>query len=388
MFSIPENVLLFLSAFTTFQGCLLALILYFHPKSDKSVNTFLALYIFFTSAPSIVLIWQYFFSWEISLFVQPFLLLTGPLLYLYVRSFKETISWKKTWPHFILFAICTGVTVFFYFKVGVNYPSGHNVPQEVLRHPFYYLPVISRSAQRIVYYFAAYKILVSYQRSIRQLFSDTSRINLAWVSWLINGYLVLIVLIIVLSVRIFQHPESYNTLIFIVDILVMVYVYLAALKGIFQPTIWQLHGPVTKERLEAEMRQAEKIVVDRTGGYLARDTQTRNEKIEEITGRIKTLVEDEKLYLEPELTLQNLADRLHYPPFIISVAINEGMKKSFYELINQYRIEEAKRLLQKPANKNRSILSVAEEAGFSSATIFHVVFKRFTGLAPMEFRDQ
>ena len=56
--------------------------------------------------------------------------------------------------------------------------------------------------------------------------------------------------------------------------------------------------------------------------------------------------------------------------------------------MNGYRIEEAKKLLLDPKNKNFTILSVGFEAGFNSKTTFNTVFKKFTGLTPTEFRDR
>ena len=64
------------------------------------------------------------------------------------------------------------------------------------------------------------------------------------------------------------------------------------------------------------------------------------------------------------------------------------MKKNFYDLINGYRVEEAKRLLLDSKNMNYTILSVGFEAGFNSKTTFNTVFKKFTGLAPTDYRDK
>ena len=64
------------------------------------------------------------------------------------------------------------------------------------------------------------------------------------------------------------------------------------------------------------------------------------------------------------------------------------MNKNFYDLINGYRVDEAKRLLVNPENKNYTILSVGFEAGFNSKTTFNTVFKKFTGLTPTDFREQ
>ena len=99
-------------------------------------------------------------------------------------------------------------------------------------------------------------------------------------------------------------------------------------------------------------------------------------------------MEEEKLYQETELTLQQLSDKLGLHTYLVSQAINEGLKKNFYDLVNNYRVEEAKRLLLHPKNVNYTVLSVGFEAGFNSKTTFNTVFKKFTGLTPTEYRDK
>jgi AraC-like DNA-binding protein len=115
--------------------------------------------------------------------------------------------------------------------------------------------------------------------------------------------------------------------------------------------------------------------------------QPADRRIYELAERVVALLENEKLYEEPELTLRGLAEKLETPTYLLSQAINEGLQKTFYDLVNGYRVEEAKRLLLDSRNRNYTILSVGFEAGFNSKTTFNTVFKKFTGLTPTEFRD-
>src|SRR6185503_8503070 len=105
LLNISTTPVLFISASAILQAILLAALLYFHPKSDKSVNLFLSLYILCISILMLIPAVQQLFSWQMILYFMPFPLLIGPFLYLYVRSFKEAITWYKAWPHFLLFFI-------------------------------------------------------------------------------------------------------------------------------------------------------------------------------------------------------------------------------------------------------------------------------------------
>lgn len=121
---------------------------------------------------------------------------------------------------------------------------------------------------------------------------------------------------------------------------------------------------------------------------LASRAFTENRKMTELAERILGLMENDKLYQEAELTLPQIAEKLQVPVYQASLALNEGIGKKFYDLVNEYRVQEAKRLLSDPRNRNFTILSVGFEAGFNSKTTFNTVFKKFTGQTPTEYRDR
>jgi AraC-like DNA-binding protein len=388
MLTISENILLFVSGFGMLQGILLGLLIYFHPKADRSVSTYLSLYILALSIPIMITVGQHLFSWQFIFFVEPFILLIGPFLFLYVKSFKERITFHKASPHFILFVLFVLLGSWHYFTIGTKYPAAVTVPPEVLHTPSVIAEVLIRTIQRIAYYILCLRELNRYQRSIHQLFSETSRINLRWVRWLINGSLGLIIVTFLFYTMILRFPEQVNLWVLIITTFVSIYIYLATFKGITQTTIWQIQPGVGKEKIEKDMQKAEQIELsDSSKNKNDVGSLSLNSKSAAIIEGVLELMEKEKYYQEPELTLQNLADKLKVPSYQVSQAINEGLKKSFYDLVNGYRIEEAKRLLLDPVNRNYTILSVGFEAGFNSKTTFNTVFKKFTGLTPTEFRS-
>jgi YesN/AraC family two-component response regulator len=241
--------------------------------------------------------------------------------------------------------------------------------------------------QMIIYYFLALRALTSYQKSIQHIFSEISRINLTWLRWVINGYLFLIISLVVLFYFVFQFPEQFNLLIGINMALITPYLYIITIKGLTQATLWQMKANGKKENIEKEFLQAEAIESSKKEQDKTQSPKKQPEtKIDEIAARILRTMEQDKLYQEADLTLQNLADRIQLPSYQVSQAINDGMNKNFYDLVNSYRVEEAKRLLLDAKNKDFTILSVGFEAGFNSKTTFNTVFKKFTGLTPTEFR--
>lgn len=379
--AISENILVFGSAFGIIQAFVLACMLFFSKKSDRSVTKYMALFIIAITVPMWMAVVPHFFSWQVIIFLEPFTLLGGPFIYLYIRSFKEVISWKKALPHLALFFLFIPLAFIVYQQIGLKYPAGEIVPPEVTKHPLSFIPVSIRLLQRVVYFFLARKALISYQRSIQHLFSETSRISLGWGKWLVNGYLLVVISIIIMYSLMVKYPDQFNLWLVSNGIIVTVYVYMATIRAMTQPTIWQLKPELTKEKVEEAMNEAESLeneIADKAGPG----------KFDGLVHRITGMMEQEKLYQESELTLQDLADKLAIPSYQVSQAINEGMKKNFYDLINGYRVEEAKRLLLDSKNKNYTILSVGFEAGFNSKTTFNTVFKKFTGLTPTDFRTK
>lgn len=97
---------------------------------------------------------------------------------------------------------------------------------------------------------------------------------------------------------------------------------------------------------------------------------------------------NQKLYKNMDLSLQDLAEELGIPRNHLSYVINEYAKTNFYDLVNTYRVEEAKRLLINTSKETLNILDIAFESGFNSKSTFNYVFKKYTGKTPSEYREE
>lgn len=110
------------------------------------------------------------------------------------------------------------------------------------------------------------------------------------------------------------------------------------------------------------------------------------ETVEQVLPRLMQLMEQEKVFLNADLTLKSLAARLSVHYNYLSQIINEQMKQSFNDFINGYRIEEARKKLVDPAEKDKTVLDIAYETGFYSKSVFNTAFKKFTGMTPSQYR--
>jgi AraC-like DNA-binding protein len=387
--SVSENIFGLVTGLGILQGVLLAALVCFHPRSDRSVNLYLSLYIFTTSAVMTIPFAIRLIGWQNNFYLVPISLLPGPFLYFYLKSFKERITWKKVWPHFIVVLVYLGLAYWNLSGLSKQYPNAKDVPIEVLSNPFTLFITISKSFIQILYYFLSRKALISYQRSIHHLFSETSRISMNWGRFLVNGYLVLNLLFLVIFPIILRFPDYFYLLLLINMTVAVFYIYVACYKGVTQPTVWQAQAEISKETAVEEMQEVEVIEASHNGKEKKESkVPMQDTRLDGLAVRITALMENEKLYQETELTLHQLATKLEVPTYQVSQALNDGMKKNFYDLVNGYRVEEAKRLLLDSKNRNYTILSVGFEAGFNSKTTFNTVFKKFTGLTPTDFRDK
>lgn len=109
-------------------------------------------------------------------------------------------------------------------------------------------------------------------------------------------------------------------------------------------------------------------------------------KMAQLKGEIERKMEVDKIYLHPDLTLPDLAEKLECTVNHVSQAINAGFGVSFFDYINEYRVSEAMDLLQDNGIDSRTVLAVALEVGFNSTSTFYVAFKKVTGKTPAEYR--
>ncbi|MBN2639496.1 MAG: helix-turn-helix domain-containing protein [Bacteroidales bacterium] len=106
---------------------------------------------------------------------------------------------------------------------------------------------------------------------------------------------------------------------------------------------------------------------------------------ETLSEKVLAFVAKEKPYLNPSISLRNLANMVEIHPNRLSSLLNDHLEVKFNEFINRYRLEHFKLLAKDPENSNISIIGLAYESGFNSKTVFNTFFKKEMGITPQEF---
>jgi AraC-like DNA-binding protein len=105
-----------------------------------------------------------------------------------------------------------------------------------------------------------------------------------------------------------------------------------------------------------------------------------------VVEKIIHCMEVEKLFLNPRLNIERMAEHIKAPYREVSAILNQHFHANFNEFINLYRINEAKRLLSDAQLLNVPINEIYVQAGFNSKSAFHRFFNRLVGISPSEFR--
>jgi AraC-like DNA-binding protein len=308
-------------------------------------------------------------------FNLPFPFLHGPFLFIYTLSLSnpEAFRTNKWLAHFILPAgILISVIPFLL------------LPAEQKKYVFQhdgkgyetYIIIVNTilSISGLAYIYMTNRILLKHRKRIVEEFSYQEKINLDWLRFLFYG-MGMIWLFIILGVG----DEWIFTL---VTFFVIFIGYFGIRQvGIFTSKSRQLASisPQGEEvsQIEKESRGAEKRKYAKSG--------LTDDSARALHTRLKLVMREKKVYLQPELTLVELAAQLDIHPNYLSQVINEIEGVNFYDYINGLRVEEFKRAISDPENKRYTLLTLAYDCGFNSKTSFNRFFKKVEGKSPSEY---
>ncbi len=109
------------------------------------------------------------------------------------------------------------------------------------------------------------------------------------------------------------------------------------------------------------------------------------QELEDYRSALDRLMAEEQPYLNPDLSLRDLAKLMDLPANYLSQLLNEGLDKNFSEYINSYRLEAFKTKAAEPSNRHLTILALAYDSGFNSKTVFNTFFKKVMGMTPSKY---
>jgi AraC-like DNA-binding protein len=110
--------------------------------------------------------------------------------------------------------------------------------------------------------------------------------------------------------------------------------------------------------------------------------------VDQCIKKLTYMMEIEKVYNNPDISLASLAEKLSISSHLLSQVLNERLNKNFSDFINSYRIEEARRIFQKPGGAREKIELVAFDVGFNTLMAFYNAFKKYTQMTPAQYKKK
>lgn len=228
----------------------------------------------------------------------------------------------------------------------------------------------------ITYCFLSYLKLQKHQKSIYYFSSSVEKIDLKWLQYLCIG--VSIIAIFWIIDIIFNLSEA-NTFF---DLFISSFY----LFGVFFITYyWSIQNEIFPYA-KIEKKEIATIIDETNENNTNRKKIIPEEKLNQIKADLVLMMKTKKPFLDCELNLFKLATEMNISSHILSYVINTGFEENFFQFVNRYRIEEAKKLIIDCTMDHLSILGIGYEVGFNSKTVFNTTFKKMTGKTPSQFK--
>ncbi|WP_315506873.1 helix-turn-helix domain-containing protein [Capnocytophaga leadbetteri] len=321
---------------------------------------------------------------------HPFPLLFAPFVYLYVVTNlrqPQRLYWQDG-LHFLPFAVT--YVLMFPFLFGYSAAEKAMIDQADYHSPYQWLFTISFIAFVIVcvaYSVATYHKINQYEQIIGEQFAYNEGISLQWLRLLLIGFGIIFSVMIVGYVLQFllEIELAVNIELIFLGLFVLLIALIGFLgiryQGIFTTekpkVLYSSEKPEETEETEEPLKMPE-----------YRKSGLKPEEAKNLHQQLLTLMATEKPYLEPKLSLSQLADSLGVLPNHLSQIINQYEGKNFYDFVNTYRVDEFIALAKKDTDKNFNLLGLAFEAGFNSKSSFNQVFKKIKGQTPSQFVNE
>ncbi len=369
-----EFILQILTAILVFISFLFAFFLLSVKGNIKRSNQILAAYLILKALDASVLLWGKYFSLhpildmlrhDVGAFFQ------APLLFLFVLSILyDDFRFKRIYLWFI---------VPFLLSVLISLPE-YYLPHLGIRlgvfdgfHPYFEITFtyVLGGLQNLSFILATFWLLNRYKKTLIQNYSIS---DLTTYSWLMRlNFLSLFIFCTALIKNIYKFSDNpANVTLFRIAIVLVMLVFVCWI------VLTALHAPQIFNGIDSKLHNG-KSKMD--------DSASLNEVSgnEQVLIEIKRHMDTEMPFLDPHLTIAELAQQLDLNPRVLSELINKGLGTDFHNFINSYRVEQAKKMLR-DGNKKMSIKEILYAVGFSSKSSFNSSFKKVTGVTPSEYR--
>lgn len=351
--------------FAFFQGLFLLIIFCVSRKKRRQINVFLLILIMFLVMGLVAKIGHFAYGWKRQLKgISEFsILFFGPTIYLFIQSIlsKKRFS-KSDLLHYIPGVVYSLIITFYYIIP----------PHEVIIER-----VNSGELFRVVHILVGIGLTVNITYFILSLlkFNELKRALQSETSYVLNIYFVrnfLIAIGVCLFIWLIVYLISFGNYIQ-VEIIAREFIWLAVALIVLFIAYYQIVTPSVFQfqQLTQKVKYAQ--------------SQFSSADLDKLKFVLEQIMEQQKPYLNAKLLKSELAELMNINAPELSRLLNERIGMSFFEYINYHRIHEFIRLAKSPIIEQKTLLGLAQEAGFNSKSTFNKSFKKIMGCPPSEY---
>lgn len=377
-----------LCVISVFISLLLALFLFTVKTQHKLSNRLLACFIIMSGIDISGFISYYFLNDypDIGMFRLQTVFLIIPFFYLYVLSvcYSDFKLKPKHLLHVIPFVITNlVVTPRFYLA---DLPDKELFISHYIQLPEAIFIQVSATLQITFYLIAAFVVLKKSKKIYLENYTEPTIITYAWLFQLTSLLSVEYFIAFIKNLLKFTGYTNIND-----------NAHLIVGFAVFGVLCWfvlkALHYPDLFRGVDSKLRLVQDILPEPKYGTNQPDTDQRNtgqpqaDKLTVKIAQLKEFMAQTEPYLEPSLTVQDLADQMKMPVRDLSILINHHLDQHFFDFINEYRIQKAMEILKDPLKRELNIQEVLYAAGFNSKSTFNFAFKKHTQLTPTQYRN-
>jgi AraC-like DNA-binding protein len=396
---------IFLVCFISGASFLLSFLLFFHPlQQNVTANRWLSFFVFILGCAFIgiylVITEQTISNNFLFKCLSSIQFLLAPSLYIGILYFvNPTKEFKKAdWLHFLPFIIYAIVEhIYTYGEASISTFSLFDINKNVSFLVRDMLPFLS-----LMYLIKSYKVLAKHQANIKLISSTISQISLDWLVQFL--FILLLTVVIWINDALFELPylTEATPFIYLVSIFFLAYFSIKQ-KAIFafkEKDIKEISAVLEfegnkNETISSALNASEPVGITedilKEAKVLKQKPKLKRlnaEQVANLSAQLYMLMENDKLFLDNDLGLPTVAEKLGISIHETSFLINETTKDNFYNFINKYRVEEAKKLLASSKIEELNILGIAFASGFNSKTTFNTTFKKLVGVSPSQYANE
>lgn len=363
---------------SVFVSLLMAFFLLTVKTENKLANRLFAFFFIF-SAIDLSGFFMYLYTEDnrsLEIFRSTFCLLGMPTFYLYVLSVCYS-DFRLRWKHLIHALPFIIVNLIYIPRIYLRIEDGSFIGPLNTMSEIYFIQILIE-CQYIFYIVSVFFILKKYKEIYLENYTNS---GISTYKWLFQMTCVFLVAHSIVALKNALRYSGFREIFLWANVLVGTIALFITCWFIMKA----LKYPELFRGVNSKLKLTKEILPE-----IEEESEVINERSDLINTQIailKQYMTEKEPFLDPSLTIQELANQINIPVRDLSVLINHHIDQHFFDFVNEYRIQKAMKILKDQSKNQLTVLEILYEVGFNSKSSFNTSFKKYTNLTPTAYRN-